>query len=162
MIDNPPSRLRILSKEGLNTKDFEAFGQSNNNTGEESEELIRAGELYVFNYEYRYLINNRREHLSRRIIHTYRMEGDAGFDIQSYETTRREKLINVKTTVGSNNTSFNLTIRELAFSRLNSEYYHLYRVYNFDLEKNTGMMYILQGDLYKSLHIRPTSFEAYR
>ena len=58
-----------------------------------------------------------------------------------------EKYIEVKTTEGGKYSKFYLSRNELLFMRLHYPNYSLYRVYNYDVELNSGEFYELKRDI---------------
>ena len=70
------------------------------------------------------------------------------------------KFIEVKTTKGGIRTGFYITPNELAFSELNSDSYVLIRVFDFDLEKETGKYFELGSDLKTHVSLTPVNFKA--
>jgi len=84
----------------------------------------------------------------------------SGFDIQSYYPDGKDKLIEVKTTVGTIDRPFYLTANEVAIMQENPESYCLYRLYNYDRHQNTAEYFLLYGDVYSQLTIEATGFAA--
>lgn len=118
-----------------------------------------AGELMVMNYEIEILIKAGKEKLARQVRHVSEDDGDgAGYDILSYCTDGTIKYIEVKTTTGDINSSFNVTDNELEFSKLNSQNYYLYRIFDYDKVTNTGKFYFIQGDIGNALVLRAQNY----
>ncbi len=83
-----------------------------------------------------------------KISHDAKNIGDGlGYDILSYANNGNKKYIEVKATKGNNNTPFYITASELKKSQEVQGQYYLYRIYNFSTEKNTGKLFIINGDL---------------
>ena len=68
------------------------------------------------------------------------------------------KYIEVKTTTGDINSSFNVTDNELEFSKLNAQNYYLYRIFDYDKVTNTGKFYFIQGDISNALVLRAQNY----
>ena len=94
--------------------------------------LGRAGEEFVVGFERARLLASGREQLAERIEHVAVELGDgAGFDVRSFETNGRDRLIEVKTTRFGKETPFFLTRNEVSVSRERKGVYFLYRVFGF-------------------------------
>lgn len=94
--------------------------------------LGQAGETFVAEIEARRLHKAGKKALGDRVEHVARTQGDGlGFDVLSFETDGRERLIEVKTTTFGQLTPFYVTRNEVARSELDAETYHLYRVFDF-------------------------------
>ena len=79
--------------------------------------------------------------LENRVIHISAEQGDGfGFDILSVDKNGDSVFIEVKTTKGGEDTPFYISKNELEFFRVKADQDNafLYRVYEFDPEKNTG------------------------
>jgi hypothetical protein len=55
----------------------------------------------------------------------------AGFDVLSFKAQGKERLIEVKTTTGSEQTSFFLTRNEISVATERPGHWHLYRIHLF-------------------------------
>lgn len=126
-------------------------------------ELGLLGELSVIDFEKGYLNSIGKRGLAEKIRHVSKVEGEgAGYDILSYFENGEKKYIEVKTTEGNADNDFYLTHNELLFSKMNSENYFLYRVFNFDKNTKTGEMFMLQGDMETKLNLIPILYKATR
>ena len=106
-------------------------------------ELGLAGELLVVEHEKQVLEDIGRRDLARRVRHTSIVEGDgAGYDILSFTPQGETKYIEVKTTRGRAETPFFLTTNEVEFSLVHEDSYHIYRVYDYRGEQNSGSFYV--------------------
>ena len=77
-----------------------------------------------------------------------RDKGDGlGFDILSYDAEGNEMYIEVKTTLGTEDSSFFISANELEKSKLYAENYYLYRVYEFDMKNVQGKYSVRKGSL---------------
>lgn len=124
----------------------------------ENTELGKAGEELVLKYE-RDLLMTERPDLAARVEKV--LDGK-GYDILSFHADGTEKYIEVKTTTAGDNSTFNLTITELIFFRLNVGKAYLYRLYNYDSGKNTALFYVLDGDIENKILTQPVQFRAYK
>ncbi|WP_298576579.1 DUF3883 domain-containing protein [uncultured Luteimonas sp.] len=94
--------------------------------------LGRAGELFVMELEAQRLHAAGRKVLAERVEQVSETQGDGlGFDVLSFETDGRERLIEVKTTAFGELTPFFVSRNELARSSTDAERYQLYRVFDF-------------------------------
>lgn len=94
--------------------------------------LGKAGEEAVFFAEQQRLRDADRVDLARKVRWTAQEDGDgAGYDIASFELSGSERLIEVKTTTGTDRTPFFLTRNEEALSRERPDAFRLYRLYDF-------------------------------
>src|SRR5690606_17522896 len=92
-----------------------------------------AGEKLILEYEHQRLWKFGERKLADRIEHVAQTKGDGlGYDILSYETDGRERLIEVKTTRYGELTPFFATRNEVEVSEAASGQYNLYRLFNFD------------------------------
>ncbi len=97
--------------------------------------LGKAGEEFVYNLERRQLAAVGRSDLSQRVRWVAAEEGDgAGYDVLSFNTTGRERLLEVKTTNGSARTPFFLTRNECDVAKERPEDWCIYRVHLFARE----------------------------
>lgn len=95
---------------------------------------------------------------SKQVEWVARDKGDGlGFDILSYDEKGNEIYIEVKTTLGEENTSFFISANELEKSKLNAEKYYLYRVYEFDKKNVKGKYSVRKGSL-EELCLVPLSY----
>jgi len=106
------------------------------------------GELWVMKYEIEKLRKANKHNLIDQIKHTSKDEGDGtGFDIQSFDTNGNKIFIEVKTTKGRQNSTFFVTRNELERSKVEQDKYFLYRLFNYNEEKETAELLIIKGDL---------------
>ncbi len=123
----------------------------------EDKSLGDAGEELVKNYEMSILKQKGLTELSKQV--SIRKDGE-GYDILSFNENGKEKFIEVKTTKGNEKTPFHLSINEKIFSEQNIENYVIYRLYNYDDEKNTADFYEI-CNLEDELLFQPTEFKVY-
>jgi hypothetical protein len=117
-----------------------------------------AGEEFVLNFERARLIHAGHGVLADKIEHTARMRGDAaGFDILSFETSGRERLIEVKTTKYGRETPFFVSRNEVTVSESHASDYHLYRLFAF---RASPQLFTLNGALSATCQLSASSFLA--
>lgn len=135
--------------------DFEAKYEENRIIGD-------AGERYIYNYEI-----NRLEELEVQfnildeVIHTSHVFGDgAGYDILSKKDGDGENLfIEVKTTKGNLGTPFYISLNEMSFIENYREEARIYRLYNYDYDKNIGDLLVIDYSmLVNDFIINPITF----
>ncbi len=117
--------------------------------------LGRQGELFVLDLEQRRLWQAGKNRLAGRVEHVAASGDGHGYDIRSYETDGRERLIEVKNTAFSKTTPFFVTRNELEVSRARANEYHLYRVFKF---RTTPKLFSLNGALDKVCELDPVQF----
>ena len=126
--------------------------QSNNRLGKSGEEL-------VLEFEKWNLILHGKEKLAEQVEWISQERGDgAGFDILSRQLDGTDKYIEVKTTKLGKETPFFFTQNELQFSVENKQKFHLYRLFNFDLQPK---MFIKNGDLKSICNFVPIIYRGY-
>lgn len=123
-----------------------------------NQSLGLAGEEFVLRYEHERLWRAGKRVLAERIEHVAKTRGDyLGFDILSFETSGRERLIEVKTTRYGSLTRFFASINEVEISARRSHEYHLHRLFNFDKKPQ---FFVLSGSLRETCRLNPVSFAA--
>lgn len=125
----------------------------------ENRALGRRGEEFAFELEQRRLHDEvGRPDLARRVRWVARDEGDGlGYDIQSFEATGQQRLVEVKTTGLGKYFPFALTRGELECSRRERKRYQLYRLFDFG---TAPRLYVLTGALDEACTLTPTVFRA--
>jgi len=120
--------------------------------------LGRDGEELVFQFEREKLEQLDRSDLAKKVRWISEDDGDgAGFDILSFDEKGKERLLEVKTTVGSEITPFYITRNELSLSSERPEAFRLCRVFEFSKQPR---MFELSPPLDKLVHLSPLSYEA--
>jgi hypothetical protein len=120
--------------------------------------LGQAGEEFVVRFETARLVAAGQERLASRIEHVALTRGDReGYDVLSYETTGKERLIEVKTTAYGSQTPFFVTRNELAVSNDRDDEYFLYRVFGFRKDPH---MFRKQGRLDEQFALTPEQYVA--
>lgn len=123
-----------------------------------NQSLGKAGEELVLRLETDRLRREGASRLANRIEHVSHTRGDGlGYDVLSFESNGRERLIEVKTTSFGRRTPFHVTRNELACSQAHDAQYHLYRVYAF---REAPRLFTLQGPIPHHCHLDPTQYVA--
>lgn len=121
------------------------------------------GELLVLNYEKKMLLKNRFLDLASRVQHISQIRGDGlGYDIMSFTNSGINKFIEVKTTTGSVNSPFYMSENEVEFAKQNSQFYYLYRVFNYNEKINSGKFFVYQGDISEEFSFFPIAYQVAR
>jgi hypothetical protein len=120
--------------------------------------LGRAGEEFVMKFERARLLAAGRDNLAADMVHVSRARGDgAGYDIMSFESDGRERLIEVKTTRYGQYTPFFVTANEVGVSRDAGLSYHLYRLFSFEARPR---LFSKAGSLDHSFALDPSEYVA--
>lgn len=120
--------------------------------------LGRDGEELVFHYERQKLQQLERPDLARKIKWISEELGDgAGYDILSSDAKGKERLIEVKTTVGVDITPFYITRNELSLAVERPDAFRLCRVFDFTAHPR---MFELTPPLENFVHLSPLSYQA--
>ena len=94
--------------------------------------LGAAGEEFVLNFERARLLAERQDRLAAQIEQVSQTRGDhEGYDVLSFETDGRERLIEVKTTAFGPLTPFFVSANQVRQSQRFHERYQVYRVFRF-------------------------------
>ena len=125
---------------------------------ERNRALGRAGEERALKHERAQLRSAGRDDLARKVIWVSEEEGDgAGYDIASFETDGRPRLIEVKTTNGWERTPFHITRNELAVAEERRSEWCLFRLWNFSREPKA---FELRPPLDAHVSLTATAFQA--
>jgi len=117
-----------------------------------------AGEQLVMRFEQERLSRAGEDGLASKIIHISATENDGlGFDVLSYETDGRERLIEVKTTRFGSLTPFFASRNEVEVSDRRDADYQLYRVFKFFEQPK---LFMLPGSLRRSYRLDPVNYAA--
>ncbi|MEN1926757.1 DUF3883 domain-containing protein [Luteimonas qiangzhengi] len=120
--------------------------------------LGQAGEIFTAEIEARRLHDLGKKNLADRVEHVARTQGDGlGYDVLSFETDGRERLIEVKSTTFGQLTPFYVTRNEVARSEMDSEAYHVYRVFDF---RNRPRVFAVPGAISASCDLQVVSYLA--
>lgn len=135
-------------QKGINYLEIEARNAS----------LGLAGEEFVLEVEQRRLFDAGLPELAKRVEHVSRTRGDGlGYDIASFASSGRERLIEVKTTNFGAMTPFFASSREVAVSRERAADFGLYRVFKF---RELPRVFVLDGSLGESCVLDPLIYRA--
>lgn len=120
--------------------------------------LGQAGEEFVVQYERWRLISGGHERLASKVEHIAQTQGDGlGFDVLSFDTTGKERKIEVKTTSFGKETPFFITRNEVDLSRSEAENFHLYRLFDFRKEPH---LFSFRGAVDIHCHLHPITYYA--
>jgi len=103
------------------------------------QEIGQKGEIYVADYEKKYLTQHNRPDLAEKVIRVSETDVGAGYDILSFDLDGREKYIEVKATTNPTNTGFEVTQNELNIAKEKGSQYWLYFVRNIEGHPKTMM-----------------------
>src|SRR6185437_3349939 len=119
---------------------------------------VRDGEELVFHHERQRLQRLDRPDLAKKIRWISEELGDgAGYDILSFDPSGKERLLEVKTTVGADVTPFYITRNELSLATERPDAFRLCHVFDFSAHPR---MFELAPPLEKFVHLSPLSYEA--
>lgn len=121
-------------------------------------QLGAVGERFVLAFEQARLIRAGQERLAAQIEHVSVTRGDGeGYDILSFETSGKERLIEVKATRYGAQTPFFVSHNERIVSEREAARYRLYRAFGF---KKEPKLFQLSGALSTSCVLSPVSYLA--
>lgn len=121
--------------------------------------LGQAGERFIVTYEKARLRRQGQNALADKVRWTAMQDGDGyGYDIASFETDGRDRLIEVKTTNGWERTPFYLTRNELDVANTQRDHWHLLRVWNFAKQPKA---FALRPPLEGHVSLTPTHYQAH-
>ena len=120
--------------------------------------LGKRGEERVFLSEQIRLKSESRGDLARKVRWVSEEDGDgAGYDILSFDSAGKERLLEVKTTVGSQTTPFFLTENERLLSTERPKDFRLVRLYDFNRNPRA---FELEAPLDHAVILNPTIYRA--
>jgi hypothetical protein len=159
IVDAP--RLRSLKEPTTRSRldhEFVAYQRDYVAREARNQSLGKAGEEYAVQFERWRLIDGGLSKFADKVEHISETKGDGlGFDILSFESSDRERFIEVKTTAFAKETPFFLTHTELDRSRADSDQFFLYRVFEFRQEPK---MFTLHGSVERHCILDPLSYRA--
>lgn len=122
-----------------------------------NQSLGRAGEELVLEFEQQRLWRAGHKTFAGRIDHVSTKGDGYGFDILSFETDGRERLVEVKTTRFGAMNPFFASNHEVAVSEKRSAEYYVYRL--FDFSKNPRL-FLLNGSMRSTCSLEAVQFRA--
>ena len=122
-----------------------------------NQSLGRAGEELVIEFEQQRLWRAGQKRLAERIDHVAAKADGHGFDILSFETDGRERLVEVKTTRFGQMTPFFASNNEVEVSEKRSVEYHVYRLFDFSKKPR---LFLLNGSMRSTCTLEAVQFRA--
>jgi hypothetical protein len=117
-----------------------------------------AGEEFIVLFEHWRLIELGQHRLADKVEHVSNSQGDGlGYDVLSFESDGKERLIEVKTTTFGRETPFFVSRGELALSQGARDQFHLYRLFEF---RKAPRLFDLPGALDQHCVLDPVSYRA--
>ena len=117
-----------------------------------------AGEAFVIQFEHWRLKGLGKHRLAEKVEHVSQTKGDGlGYDVLSFESDGRERLIEVKTTTFGRDTPFFVSRGELSLSKCAKEQFHLYRLFEF---RKAPRLFDLAGSLELNCLLDPLTYRA--
>lgn len=146
----PPEEMEQIQRIA---RRFDVAGRDERNRA-----LGYAGEERVFHHERQILVQSGREDLARRVRWVSKEDGDGvGYDIFSFTSEGRERLIEVKTTNGWERTPFHISRNEIKVAEERRDNWYLFRLYEFAREPKA---FELRPPLDAHVSLTATSFQA--
>jgi hypothetical protein len=122
-----------------------------------NQSLGRAGEELVLEFEHKRLWKAGRKTLAERINHVAAKADGHGYDIHSFETDGRDRLVEVKTTRFGAMNPFFATNNEVAVSEKRSDEYYVYRLFDFSKKPR---LFMLNGSMRSTCTLEAVQFRA--
>ena len=120
--------------------------------------LGMAGEEFIVMFEHWRLNELGQTRLADKVEHVAKSKGDGlGYDVLSFESDGKERLIEVKTTTFGRDTPFFVSRGELALSHDAKDQFHLYRLFEF---RKAPRLFDLPGALDQHCVLDPVSYRA--
>jgi len=124
----------------------------------QNQSLGLAGEAFTVQFEHWRLIELGQHRLADRVEHVSQSKGDGlGYDVLSFESDGKERLIEVKTTTFGRDTPFFVSRGELALSHGAKDQFHLYRLFEF---RKSPRLFDLPGALDQHCLLDPVTYRA--
>ena len=142
---NLPTR-KVSSKGNGTNKDYIAEHKRNMCIGDLGEKLVILDE------------KKKLEKLPKLAAKVDKQPDGVGYDILSFDEKGNEIFIEVKTTTGSKNSSFEISSNEVENAKKHKGKYKIYRLFNYNQKDNTAKYYVIHD--IDELHLTPTSYEA--
>jgi hypothetical protein len=117
-----------------------------------------AGEEFALRFERWRLSQLGANHLAEKVQHVSQTRGDGlGFDILSFESSGKERFIEVKTTSFGQKTPFFVSANEVRFARQNADQFRLYRLFDF---RAAPRLFELDGEIEKHCALDASTYRA--
>lgn len=124
----------------------------------QNQSLGLAGEEFIVQFEHWRLVELGQHRLADRVEHVSQSQGDGlGYDVLSFESDGKERLIEVKTTTFGRDTPFFVSRGELALSQGAQDQFHLYRLFEF---RKSPRFFDLPGALQQHCILDPVTYRA--
>jgi hypothetical protein len=160
LVVEPPERSHSVREPNAATYAWEsktAVKRDYFNREAQNSSLGLAGEEFVLEYERWRLAKAGHKDLAEKIEHVSKTRGDGlGFDVRSFDTNGKDRLIEVKTTSFGKEAPFFLSRYELEFSRTRPDCFHLYRVFQF---RKQPRLFSFKGPVDTHCHLDPLTFQ---
>jgi hypothetical protein len=154
----PPSRKDVKTLVREETRRKTKFVKRNYLEAEaNNHSLGHAGEKLILHIEHTRLWNAGKRRLADKVEHIAQTKDYLGYDILSFESNGRERLIEVKTTRFGQWTRFFASTNEVEISETNKDIFHLYRLFNFDKQPK---FFVLAGSLQNTCQLKPANYWA--
>jgi hypothetical protein len=148
---------RKLSEPG-NSLLFKALKRDYLEREAKNRSLGLAGEEFIVLFEHWRLIELGQHRLADKVEHVSQSKGDGlGYDVLSFESDGKERLIEVKTTTFGRDTPFFVSRGELALSHGAKDQFHLYRLFEF---RKSPKLFDLPGALDQHCVLDPVTYRA--
>ncbi|MBV5298665.1 MAG: DUF3883 domain-containing protein [Rhodoferax sp.] len=117
-----------------------------------------AGEEFIVLFEHWRLVELGQHGLADKVENVAQTKGDGlGYDVLSFESDGKERLIEVKTTTFGRDTPFFVSGSELALSQGAQDQFHLYRLFEF---RKAPRLFDLHGSLNQHYILDPVTYRA--
>lgn len=137
---------------------FQAFKRDYLEREAHNRSLGLAGEAFALRFERWRLSQIGASHLAEKVEHVSQTRGDGlGFDILSFESSGKERFIEVKTTSFGQKTPFFVSSSEVRFARQNAEQFRLYRLFDF---RTSPRVFELDGEIERHCSLDPSTYRA--
>lgn len=144
--------------EAVNSLLFRAVKRDYLEREAQNRSLGLAGEEFVVQFEHWRLVAMGQHRLADRVEHVSVSKGDGlGYDVLSFESDGKERLIEVKTTTFGRDTPFFVSRGELALSEGAKDQFHLYRLFEF---RKSPRLFDLPGALDQHCLLDPVIYRA--
>ena len=151
-------RKQHHAKEAANPLLFRAVKRDYLEREAQNRSLGLAGEAFVVQFEHWRLAGMGQHRLADRVEHVSVSKGDGlGYDVLSFDSNGKERLIEVKTTTFGRDTPFFVSRGELALSQGAKEQFHLYRLFEF---RQSPRLFDLPGSLDQHCLLDPVTYRA--